>query len=180
VEHVIKEADKAGMGTAFLNWCNIDEMAHPLPPREAELWRAAKGRVHPEDLGPVFIAFVRERVEGSANQSQEVRKIPPKPIPPPASATRSENERKRAIRGKRNADQTLIHKSVRNESPRPGQQPGRGKAGVQTQLKIKRDCDAPPPLDPPAGVAPARRVRQGEPKTINQFQLRKAGPRAWK
>ncbi len=144
VEHVIKEADKAGIGTAFLKSYNIYKMTHPLPPREAELWREVTGRVQPEDLSPIFIAFVRERLEWSANQSQEVRKIPPKPIPPPASTTRSENERKKATKGKRSADQTLLHRSVRNESPRPGQQPGRGKAGVQTQWKIKSGCDAPP------------------------------------
>jgi hypothetical protein len=73
-----------------------------------------------------------------------MRKVLPKPIPPPASATRSENERKKATKGKRNADQTPLYKSVRKESPRPGQQPGQGKAEVQTQWKIKRDCDAPP------------------------------------
>jgi hypothetical protein len=144
VEHVIKEADKAGIGMTFLNWYNINEMTHPLPAREAELWREAKGRIQLEDLSPIFIAFVRERLEWSANQSQEVRKIPPKPIPPAASATRSENERKKATKGKRNADQAPLHKGVRNESPRPGHQPGRGKAGVQTQWKIKRDCDAAP------------------------------------
>ncbi len=104
VEHVIKEADKAGIGTAFLKSYNIYEMTHPLPPREAELWREVTGRVQPEDLSPIFIAFVRERLEWSANQSQEVRKIPPKPIPPPASARRSENEQKKATKGKRNAD----------------------------------------------------------------------------
>jgi hypothetical protein len=144
LEHVIKEADKAGVGTTFLDCRNIYEMTHLLPQREAELWRAATARVQPEDRGPVFIAFVRERVEWSANQSQGVRKVPPKPIPPPASATRSENEWKKVTKGKRNADQTPLHKSVRKESPRPGQRPGRGKAGVQTQWKIKRDCDAPP------------------------------------
>jgi hypothetical protein len=145
VEHVIKEADKTGIGTVFLEAYNIYEMTHPLPPREAELWREATGRVQPKDLSPIFITFVRERLEWSANQSHEVRRIPPKPIPPPASTTWSESERKKVNKGKRNADQTLIHKSVRNEPPRPGQQPGQGKAGVQTQLKIKRDCDAPPP-----------------------------------
>ncbi len=179
VELVIKEADKAGIGTVFLEAYNIYKMTHPLPPREAELWREATGRVQPEDLSSIFITFVRERLEWSANQSHEVRRIPPKPIPPPASATRSESERKKVNKEKRNADQILIHKSVRKEPPRPSQQPGQGKAGVQTQLKIKRYCDAPP-LDTPAGVAPARRVRQGEPKTINQSQLRKTRPRAWK
>jgi hypothetical protein len=117
VKHAIKEADKAGVGKVLLEVFNFYEMTHPLPPREAELWREATARLHPKNLSPIFIAFVR-------NQSQEVRKIPPKPIPPPASATRSENERKKATKGKRNADQTPLHKSVRKESPRPGQQPG--------------------------------------------------------
>jgi hypothetical protein len=92
-------------------------MTYLLPPREAELWRAAKARTHPEDLGPIFVDFVRERVEWSANQSQGMRKMLPKPIPPPASATGSENERKKAAKGKRNADQTPLHKSFRKESP---------------------------------------------------------------
>ncbi len=113
VEHVIKEADRAGVGKVLLEVFNIYKMTHPLPPREAELWREATARLHPEDLSPIFIAFVRERLEWSANQAQKVRKTPPKPIPPPASATRSENERKKATKGKRNADQTPLHKSVR-------------------------------------------------------------------
>jgi hypothetical protein len=57
VEHVIKEANKAGVGITFFDYRNIDEMTHLLPPREAELWRAAKARTHPEDLGPIFVDF---------------------------------------------------------------------------------------------------------------------------
>ena len=103
-----------------------------------------EGQTHPEDLGPIFVNFVRERVEWSANQVRGMRKVLPKPIPPPASVARSENERKKATKGKRNTEKAPLHKSVRKEPPRPGQQPGQGKAGVQTQWKIKRDHNAPP------------------------------------
>jgi hypothetical protein len=145
VEQVIKEADKAGVKKTFFFFSNIDEMTCPLPPREAELWRAAKARTQPENLGQIFVDFVRERVEWSANQSQGMRKKLPKSIPPPTSVARSENEWRKAPKGKRNAEQTPPHKSIRKEPPRPGQQPAQGKAGVQTQWKIKRDHDAPPP-----------------------------------
>jgi hypothetical protein len=145
VEQVIKEADKAGVKKTFFFFSNIDEMTCPLPPREAELWRAAKARTQPENLGQIFVDFVRERVEWSANQSQGMRKKLPKSIPPPTSVARSENEWRKAPKGKRNAEQAPSHKSIRKEPPRPGQQPAQGKAGVQTQWKIKRDHDAPPP-----------------------------------
>jgi hypothetical protein len=145
VEQVIKEADKAGVKKTFFFFSNIDEMTCPLPPREAELWRAAKARTQPENLGQIFVDFVRERVEWSANQSQGVRKKLPKSSPPPTSVARSENEWKKPPKRKRNAEQAPPHKGIRKEPPRPGQQPAQRKTGVQTQWKIKRDHDAPPP-----------------------------------
>jgi hypothetical protein len=95
VEQVIKEADKAGVKKTFFFFSNIDEMTCPLPPREAELWRAAKARTQPENLGQIFVDFVRERVEWSANQSQGMRKKLPKSIPPPTSVAKGPQRKKK-------------------------------------------------------------------------------------
>jgi hypothetical protein len=65
LQYTIDEADKANRGTMFLIAFNIDEMSRLLPPREEELWRRAKRRVQPEDLGPAFVAFLQERFEWS-------------------------------------------------------------------------------------------------------------------
>jgi len=64
-------------------------MTEALPPSEEELWRRAKGRVHQEDLGPVFAAFVQERVEWFTDQACGSRNTASKPTPSPIDATRS-------------------------------------------------------------------------------------------
>ena len=81
LQYTIDEADKANRGTMFLIAFNIDEMARPLPPREEELWRRAKRRVQPEDLGPAFVAFLQERSEWSTDQMCGLRKTTTKPLP---------------------------------------------------------------------------------------------------
>jgi hypothetical protein len=81
LQYTIDEADKANRGTMFLIAFNIDEMARPLPPREEELWRRAKRRVQPEDLGPAFVAFLQERFEWSTDQMCGLRKTTTKPLP---------------------------------------------------------------------------------------------------
>jgi hypothetical protein len=81
LQYTIDEADKANRGTMFLIAYNIDEMARPLPPREEEIWRRAKRRVQPEDLGPAFVAFLQERFEWSTDQMCGLRKSTTKPLP---------------------------------------------------------------------------------------------------
>jgi hypothetical protein len=85
----IGEAAKNNQSSMFLNPQSIDTMTEALPPREEELWRRAKGRVHQEDLGPVFAAFVQERVEWFTDQACGSRNTTSKPTPSPIDATRS-------------------------------------------------------------------------------------------
>jgi hypothetical protein len=80
VQYTIDEADKANRGNMFLIAYNIDEMTRPLPPREEEIWRRARRRVQPEDLGPAFVAFLQERFEWSTDQMCGLRKSTTKPL----------------------------------------------------------------------------------------------------
>jgi hypothetical protein len=82
VQYTIDEADKA-KGEIFLIAVNINEMSRALPPREEILWREAKRRVEPRDMGPAFAAFVQEHFEWSTTQMQGLRKTTAKPIPAP-------------------------------------------------------------------------------------------------
>jgi hypothetical protein len=93
LQYTIDEADKANRGTMFLIALNIDEMSRPLPPREEELWRRAKRRIQPEDLGPAFVAFLQERFEWSTDQMHGLRKTTAKPLLP-SSENRGKSDTK--------------------------------------------------------------------------------------
>ncbi len=93
LQYTSDEADKANRGTIFLIAQNIDEMSRPLPPREEELWRQAKLRVQPEDLGPAFAAFLQERFEWSTGQVHGLRKTTTKPLLA-SSENRGKSEKK--------------------------------------------------------------------------------------
>jgi hypothetical protein len=83
------EAAKNNQSSLFLIPQYIDKMTEALPPSEEEFWRRAKGRVHQEDLGPVFAAFVQERVEWFTDQACGSRNTASKPTPSPTDATKS-------------------------------------------------------------------------------------------
>jgi hypothetical protein len=85
----IGEAAKNNRSRIFLIPQNIDAMTEALPPREEELWRRAKRNVHQEDLGPVFAAFVQERVEWFTDQVRGSRNTTSKPTPSLINAARS-------------------------------------------------------------------------------------------
>jgi hypothetical protein len=64
------EADKVDRKDLFLTFTSIDKMTQALPPREEILWREARKRVAPRDLGATFTDFVENRLDWSIAQEQ--------------------------------------------------------------------------------------------------------------
>jgi hypothetical protein len=64
------EADKANRKDLFLTFASIDKMTQALPQREEILWREARKRVAPRDLGATFTDFVENCLDWSIAQVQ--------------------------------------------------------------------------------------------------------------